>query len=189
VGLLAWFAYTRSARRVIACLLPGGLRGQVVNSHPRVPVVATAILLGAVTHSVWDSFTHGSGWAVRQLPSLARPVMLATQLSVPWFKVLQHGSTILGGVVLFLWCARWWGQQPTRARRYSHSERSWAIRLGVLVLSVAVAGAVANGVRAIDRGLTVVLGYSAVGGMAALVVALSVGGLFLKAPTHPDPAT
>jgi membrane-bound metal-dependent hydrolase YbcI (DUF457 family) len=189
IGLLACFAYTRWARRVIVSMLPGGLRSQVVGSNPRVLLLTAAILVGAASHSAWDSFTHGSGWAVRHLPSLSAPVRVTTRVDVPSFKVLQHGSTVIGLIVVFVWGVGWLRQQPVTARTYSSTEWRQARQTAAIILSASAAGAVANGLRAIGRGPGPVLGYAAVGGMAALIVSLIVVGWFWRDGRRPEPAT
>jgi Domain of unknown function (DUF4184) len=66
----------------------------------RLMLICFAILFGAFTHVVWDSFTHSFGWMVMRVPLLRMPIA-----ETPWgtfrlFKVLQHTSTALGLVVL-----------------------------------------------------------------------------------------
>ena len=62
-------------------------------------VVIISITIGALSHIFWDSFTHESGFLVQAIPSLENKIgLLGTQL--PIFKILQHGSTIIGGVVI-----------------------------------------------------------------------------------------
>ncbi|HSJ98772.1 MAG TPA: DUF4184 family protein, partial [Myxococcota bacterium] len=59
-----------------------------------------AIVLGAMTHLAWDSFTHGDGWIVRRAPALQVHLATLGGYEVFVFKVLQHGSTIVGAGVL-----------------------------------------------------------------------------------------
>src|SRR5262245_10717115 len=65
-------------------------------------VSAAAIALGAATHIVWDGFTHGFDWAVRLVPSLRHTVRLGS-LAVPVFNLLQHASTVIGGLIVLGW--------------------------------------------------------------------------------------
>ncbi len=60
-------------------------------------VAAIAILIGALTHIVWDSFTHGIGFAVQAFPQLK-----TTLLGWPAYKYLQHGSTVVGLFLLLV---------------------------------------------------------------------------------------
>ena len=62
-------------------------------------VVIGSIIGGALSHIFWDSFTHESGFFVQSIPSLKNKIdFLGIQL--PIFKILQHGSTIIGGLVI-----------------------------------------------------------------------------------------
>jgi hypothetical protein len=65
-----------------------------------------AILIGAATHVVWDSFTHAGGWGVRHVPALDAPAASVNGRPLPWFIVLDHASTIVGEVVVVGWLAR-----------------------------------------------------------------------------------
>ena len=62
-------------------------------------VVIVSIIIGTLSHIFWDSFTHESGFFVQSIPSLKNKIdFLGIQL--PIFKILQHGSTIIGGLVI-----------------------------------------------------------------------------------------
>ncbi len=62
-------------------------------------VVTISILIGAALHIFWDSFTHGHGYFVETIPALQNSVpFLGKQM--PILKILQHSSTLLGGIVI-----------------------------------------------------------------------------------------
>lgn len=65
---------------------------------PRLSVVksGTAILLGAVTHIAWDSFTHEYGFMVLRFPAFSATVGEGHWYALPVFKILQHGSSLFG---------------------------------------------------------------------------------------------
>lgn len=64
-------------------------------------IVTISILVGAISHIFWDSFTHDSGYFVKSIPMLTDKVdFLGRQ--VPILKILQHSSTILGGLVIII---------------------------------------------------------------------------------------
>jgi hypothetical protein len=167
-GWLALFVFDRWGRRGVQALLPAPLRLPPPPLPPR-PFLATtiALLLGALAHVVWDSFTHAGGWGVRHLPML-RATVFPPILVVPWFKVLQHGSTLVGLSILVLAGVQWVRAQP---------ERPWGPLLGRSIgigLVLAVVG-VANGLRFRNEGLTHVI----VAGAVAIVAALGVGLVLL----------
>ena len=76
-----------------------GLRGRRPSSARIALWTFYSLILGLVTHIVWDSFTHSYGWVVQQVPFLAaQPIA-----GVPIYRILQHGSTLAGLVILALW--------------------------------------------------------------------------------------
>ncbi len=87
-------------------------------------VTVCSALLGAYSHLFWDGFTHNpeiGGWAVRRLPVLARDAVPGW----PWWYLLQHLSSLVGGLVaiaLFAHIGRYrlirrWHGDPPRAHR------------------------------------------------------------------------
>jgi hypothetical protein len=64
-------------------------------------VVTLSILIGVASHIFWDSFTHDQGYFVQAIPSLQASVdFLGKQ--TPILKILQHTSTLVGGLVVVL---------------------------------------------------------------------------------------
>ncbi|MCT6766063.1 DUF4184 family protein, partial [Riemerella anatipestifer] len=62
-------------------------------------VVTISILIGAASHIFLDSFTHDHGYFVQTIPALQNSVyFLGSQ--TPILKILQHSSTLLGGLVI-----------------------------------------------------------------------------------------
>lgn len=177
VGLLTWAIYRRVVRPASLTLLPTGLRPSLVAGHTSLFSVIVAILLGAASHSMWDSFTHRQGWGVQRIPALTMMVHLTGLGDVRIFKILQHGSTILGLASVAVWVWRWVARQPRSARVYNGQSGPRAARLIAMLLAAGAGGALLNGLRASSRGIAAGLGYAAVGGMAALAIAFTVFGL------------
>lgn len=62
-------------------------------------VVIISVLIGAVSHIVWDSFTHEHGYFVQTIPALTNTVhFFGRQILV--MKIIQHSSTLLGGFLI-----------------------------------------------------------------------------------------
>lgn len=104
---------------------PRGVRGWLA--------VAAALVLGAATHQLWDGFTHAWLWPARALypdttvSLLGRPILLA--------RVLQHGSSLLGLVVVLVYLRRTApGPLP------EPGTRAGAVRRLLLLLALPVAG-------------------------------------------------
>lgn len=62
-------------------------------------VVVVSILIGAASHLFWDSFTHPHGYFIERLPALSQSIQLFGK-DIPFFKILQHSSTVLGGLAI-----------------------------------------------------------------------------------------
>jgi Domain of unknown function (DUF4184) len=98
LGLLLRFC------RPFTVLLPARHR-QLVRSHCQsparpvwvgLPIAALSVVLGAVSHVLWDSFTHANRWGVSLLPFLNLHVFDVGDRQIRVFNVLQHLSTALG---------------------------------------------------------------------------------------------
>ncbi len=126
VLLLGWYALLRPAARellpaAIARRLPAewdvtGLRVWSAMRETRFPatgrraadaalaaVIVVSALVGALTHVVWDAFTHEARWGVAVVPVLDQewgPLL--------GYKWLQYGSGILGLGVLAVYGLLWW---------------------------------------------------------------------------------
>ncbi|RNB59814.1 DUF4184 family protein [Brevibacillus gelatini] len=67
-------------------------------------VFVYSALLGSYSHIAWDAFTHDRGSMVERFVFLQQRIPLVF-LEVPVYKLLQHGSTLLGGlaIVYVIW--------------------------------------------------------------------------------------
>ncbi|HEU4423795.1 MAG TPA: DUF4184 family protein [Pilimelia sp.] len=137
--LLTWLI--RRATPIVAAHLPDGgplaLRdyGVLGQVRHRWHVTLGSVLVGSATHLLWDGFTHSpetNGWAVARLPWLTNEAIAG----VPWFRLFQHGSSLLGAAVaiaLFVHIGR------HRLVRRWHGEARPAPRSPALFWSVAAA--------------------------------------------------
>jgi len=76
---------------------------------PAVPLwaVLVSLTVGAATHLLWDAFTHGNGFVVEMSPALRTLLWEVHGYRVFVYKVLQHGSTLIGFSLLAYWGWRW----------------------------------------------------------------------------------
>lgn len=133
------------------------------------------VLLGGLTHLLWDSFTHGDGWAVHRWPQV-----LERQLPGGWpvFGVAQYATSALGLVVVAWWCRRLLSQLPPvhPAHRRVSPREARAVSVLAVVLPLLVAVGFVAWVSLARVGslvllyVAVVRGISAFGLVAALVV-------------------
>ncbi len=174
VGLAACLVFRAVVRPALVRHLPAGMRPAAPRSGWL--AVAVAVLVGAVTHVAWDSFTHGSADLMVDSPLLRHTIAGR----VPVYTVLQHLSTLFGAVVLALWVRAWVRRHPPEARRYPPGARAAAVRVAAAILAFGAVAAALNGARRAGQGVAPALGYAAVGGMAGLAAAAVAYGLLTR---------
>jgi hypothetical protein len=105
VGLVVWFVFVRWMERPTMALLPDAWREKLTPTGPVTPrllaLAGIGIVLGAITHLIWDSFTHSHTWATSVLPSLRE--RQAALGGAPLYHLLQVASSVFGLTVLSLW--------------------------------------------------------------------------------------
>jgi hypothetical protein len=108
LGLLLAFIFHNIVRNGLFDNLPTILKSRFSifrkfdwNGHFRKNwlVVIISILIGAGSHILWDSFTHDHGYFVQTIPTLQNSVDFLDR-QVPILKILQHSSTLFGGLVI-----------------------------------------------------------------------------------------
>lgn len=67
-------------------------------------IVIISIITGILSHLFWDSFTHENGYFVSLFPAFTKDVN-SFGIRIPFYKVLQHVSSLTGGLVIIyaLW--------------------------------------------------------------------------------------
>ncbi|UII19843.1 DUF4184 family protein [Fulvivirga ligni] len=63
-------------------------------------IVLYSIVIGTATHLIWDSFTHHNGFFIH-LWSLEEFSIDLFNISFPLYKLAQHASSLIGGLVIF----------------------------------------------------------------------------------------
>lgn len=76
------------------------------------PVILLCILVGAVTHLAWDSFTHRGSFAVRSLPFLRVHLFTGGGFWIYLYTALQWICSFIGLAVLAWWARRWIAATP-----------------------------------------------------------------------------
>ncbi|GAA2601124.1 DUF4184 family protein [Streptomyces lienomycini] len=142
-------------REPLVALLPRAGRGRVAVllrcGAPRARGAPSLVarwylsaVLGALTHVVWDAFTHLDRWGMRVLPVLGREIA-----GSPLYWYLQYGGSAVAAVVIAVFLARAlrrarWEAGPPGVPVLSVRDRWWA---GLLLGGCAVAGAVRRATR------------------------------------------
>jgi hypothetical protein len=105
-------------------------------------LVALGVLAGAVTHLVWDAFTHEKARGVRLIPWLDEPVDIGPH-HMAGVRLLQDGSSLIGlAVVLGLvaYGLRRGRDRPVQERLLPAAERlAWVLTYAVAAVAFSVA--------------------------------------------------
>lgn len=96
----SWDAGALTALRETLSLRRGSAGAAVAWSG--VALLVVSLLIGVLTHIVWDLFTHEGRWGVAAIPALAE--QWGPLLGYKW---LQHGSSVLGLVIIGIWMLVW----------------------------------------------------------------------------------
>jgi hypothetical protein len=114
MGLGAYLIFHLFLKYPIYSLLPGFIARRVSHlmdetrlKNIRWLAVAASLLLGAVTHLVWDAFTHDGAPGVQAIPILRADLFAVGTYHIYAYRVLQYFSSAIGLMILFVWAVRW----------------------------------------------------------------------------------
>lgn len=139
----------------IATRLPEQWSGTSVQNPISIPVVIS-ILVGALTHVLWDSFTHSGGLPSTVLPLLDRQVGEVGGYTIYVHKVLQHTSNFLGMGIL-----AWWLWRAYRSENPQGSEPALSPLAQIAILGAILVPPVVVSLFAAARFLEEPLGFVA----------------------------
>jgi hypothetical protein len=116
MGLVVLWLFHSLLKRPMIALLPDGFQrrlASLVDPFAFSPLlrlwrIVVSLLIGSITHLVWDSFTHPDGWIVERFPVFETVVFRLAGSDFQIFKLLQYASSILGLAVLVWWIWKWY---------------------------------------------------------------------------------
>lgn len=97
--------------------------------------VMFSILLGCASHILWDNFTHENGFFVQKL-ELTQVVYIAGYEST-MYQMLQHLSTIAGGIVIMLSIA--YLPKTYQQQAFSSGYKQYWLIAGVVTIAIVIA--------------------------------------------------
>jgi len=111
VGLVSYWIFQYLIKKPVLEVLPDGAyaRWRAYSSPADWASVVQwllagfGVLAGAVTHLVWDAFTHEGARGVRMIPWLDEPVVDIGIHHMVGVRLLQDGSSLIGLAVVVLW--------------------------------------------------------------------------------------
>jgi hypothetical protein len=156
VGLAAWTLFQALIKPALLEVVPDRVYARLCAEHlgPRLRgfktwlYAASAVLFGALTHIIWDGFTHEDGRGVRMLPILGERGPELGDSAQHLYRWLQYGSTVIGAAAVFmalwLWVSHARRPNPPPERRLSARERHRWMALYILIPVLLVALAPIN---------------------------------------------
>jgi hypothetical protein len=150
VGLAIFWIFQRLLKAPLLELLPNGAYSRWRQSASPADfaspwqwfVAAGGVLAGALTHLVWDAFTHEGARGVKMMPVLEDQMVEIGRHHLAGERLLQDANSLLGLVVIFVVLAyglrRGSGDEVAPHRRLHPAERcAWvaAYALTTLLLS------------------------------------------------------
>lgn len=107
-------------------------------------LLAASLILGVVSHILWDLFTHEGRGGVELLPVLDR-----MWGPLPGYKWLQHGSSVLGLAIIAVWAVFWLRRRAPRVDAQQHVPRAvrivWWASLPVVLIAAWIFGLLSFG--------------------------------------------
>lgn len=181
-GLAAYSFFHAFVKRPAAALLPQRISSRLPPHVLEGPwlgpssagMAALSLFIGALTHVVWDSFTHAHTGVVAQVDMLRSVVAVVGGHPVPLYKAMQHVSSLAGLAVLAWWIRAWIsGAAPTAANPDMQHSLSKVARAAVItaIAATAMAFGIAKGARTPYRAVEHVVVQMTVGGMIGAGIA------------------
>ncbi|MBK7882614.1 MAG: DUF4184 family protein [Chitinophagaceae bacterium] len=143
LGLLLAFIFHNIVRNALFDNLPQGIQSRLLifkqfnwNSYFKKNwlTVIISIVIGAVSHLFWDSFTHDHGHFVEKFSALSQTVEFFGK-PIPVLKILQHSSTLIGGLIIAIVLFR----LPKNEIVSSHSKwQYWSIFASLTLIIIAL---------------------------------------------------
>ena len=190
VSIALWLLFVRVLEQPTFALLPGNWRTRFPSSSRNITFrmlanASLAVILGAITHVVWDSFTHRGTVMVNAIPPLHAVAFYLDGWRIRWFLVLQLASSVAGILLLALWA---WRLPPGRYPEPASTPVSRETRMrAVAVLVTASLGfAIVSSLIHPTSWLTARVFHFLIGGMTGMMLAWVGIAFWLRKRTLPS---
>jgi hypothetical protein len=120
LAFIGLWLFERYAKAPLVETLPAGVRLRLaptsrslsINSFSRFVLIAFSIVVGAVTHVVWDWFTHPRYWLYDHWSFLRRTASLPFVGPQRYCHIFQYISSFGGILIIAIWCVHWYRKDP-----------------------------------------------------------------------------
>ena len=197
LAMIVLWIFHQFVKIPLITLLPDGIQRRLATDLNRFRfagvrrflLIVCSLLVGIATHLLWDSFTHRNTWLYHHWRTLAETIRLPIVGWVPYYKVFQHGSTVVGVGVLLALLIRWYQNSLPSCQplAVSHSATRKMAIMAVLT-STAIVGAVlrafsSNGIALGGLAFPRFVGQAVATAIALLWWQMVAYGLFFSLPS------
>lgn len=196
MGLTIYFLYHLLMAPVVVSFFPDKIKRHLspdlfIGKLPSIPshVLVISLVLGALTHIIWDFFTHQSG-IPQHILWMDTPMMAIDGYDIMPYRILQHLSSILGLGLLIYILMRWYKRVTPLKGNNAYWKAPRKLKLFSMISLIAISGVAAlfNGYSHLPDtdvlygmySAQVFIRYAIVGGMGALLFACFVLGLLYQ---------
>jgi hypothetical protein len=140
VAVIVYFIFHALLKEPLVSLLPQShqrklmplLKNFSFGPPRRMVMVLLSILIGILTHLIWDSFTHLDSRTMQFFPVLKQTLFQLGPSNIPIYAFLQYISSLVGIALLVYWYVRWYRDyQPQIELPVGHISES--VRILVLI--------------------------------------------------------
>lgn len=120
-GLFVLWLYQSYIKKPVIALLPSGFQERMescttkFNFFPLVRFmnILLSLFIGILSHITWDSLTHLDGFIVKHIDFFTRTIVIMN-FHFPLYFILQHVSTVIGGVIIIFLIIKWYKNTPVK---------------------------------------------------------------------------
>lgn len=188
VGFVVWSVFEFLLRRPTLLLLPDALRARIPEKNiamnwPFLIMIAVALMLGALTHVVWDAFTHARPPFVTTYQIFMTVIVELRGKPVYLYKFLQHASTAAGMLILAYAALSWWRKGASESLPTpvaSNVRTRWKVAAISAIVFASLAGAAFNFSLHLGGSIERQLYHFCIGGMAGCAIAWCLVAIFFR---------
>lgn len=142
LGLILAFIFHNIVRDSLVDNLPAFLQSRFSrykkfnwNQHFKTNwyVVVISLIIGAASHILWDGFTHENAYFVQTFSGLSNTIYVFGN-HIPIFRILQHVSTLLGGLLIAYAIYK----LPTENNTKKVDLKYWGLLTGLILVIILV---------------------------------------------------